>query len=214
MKNKKTYYLMILDRSGSMQDCVQETINGFNEQIQMIRDLQLRFPEQEFQISLTTFNHEVEHPFEMTNVNYVKELSLHSYIPSGSTALLDAIGDAVSRLKASAMDEISRDEATAVVVILTDGHENASREFTHQQIGDLIKELEKTGSWSFSYLGATIDAVDVAEKMNISRRNSVVYKKSETGKVYTDLANSFMHYAEAKSEGRTMSDFLNTEEEA
>lgn len=205
---------MILDRSGSMQDCVQETINGFNEQIQMIRDLQLRFPEQEFQISLTTFNHEVEHPFEMTNVNYVKELSLHSYIPSGSTALLDAIGDAVSRLKASAMDEISRDEATAVVVILTDGHENASREFTHQQIGDLIKELEKTGSWSFSYLGATIDAVDVAEKMNISRRNSVVYKKSETGKVYTDLANSFMHYAEAKSEGRTMSDFLNTEEEA
>lgn len=201
MKNKKTYYLMILDRSGSMQDCVQETINGFNEQIQMIRDLQLRFPEQEFQISLTTFNHELEHPFEMTNVNYVKELSLHSYIPSGSTALLDAIGDAVSRLKASAMDEISRDEATAVVVILTDGHENASREFTHQQIGDLIKELEKTGSWSFSYLGATIDAVEVAEKMNISRRNSVVYKKSETGKVYTDLANSFIHYAEAKSEG-------------
>lgn len=205
---------MILDRSGSMQDCVQQTISGFNEQIQMIRDLQKRFPEQEFRISLTTFNHDVEHPFERTNVNYVKELGPHSYIPSGSTALLDAIGESVNLLKSAIKDEILGDEATAVVVILTDGYENASKEFSQQQIGDMIKGLESSGCWTFSYLGATFDAVDVAERMNIRRENSIAYNKQETRKVYSDLASSMADYVEAKSRGKKKRDFLSNGEEA
>ncbi len=208
MKNKKTYYQLILDRSGSMQDCVRETISGFTEQIQMIRDLQKRFPEQEFRISLTTFNHDVEHPFEMANVQYVKELSKDSYIPSGSTALLDAIGDSVSRLRHSISEEISRDEATAVVVILTDGHENASREYTHAQISDTIKELEKSDSWTFSFLGATPDAVETAAKMNIKKENSAFYHKEDTITTLHKLAHSMADYAEVKSEGRKTKDFL------
>ncbi len=208
MKNKKTYYLLILDRSGSMQDCVKETISGYNEQIQMIRDLQKRFPEQEFRISLTTFNHDVEHPIEMADVNYVKELSERSYIPSGSTALLDAIGDSVSRLKQSIFNEIQSDEATAVVVILTDGYENASKEFSHSQIAAMIKELEKNDSWTFSFLGATIDAVETASKMNIKRENAVSYDKAETITTLHKLAHSMSEYAEAKHEGRKSKDFL------
>jgi uncharacterized protein YegL len=208
MKNKKTYYLLILDRSGSMQDCVNETISGFNEQIQMIGDLQKRYAEQEFKVSLTVFNHMVEHPFETVDIHKVKELSLHNYIPDGSTALLDAIGDSVIRLKHAISDEIERDEATAVVVILTDGYENASKEFSFDRVSKMIKELEKSDSWTFSFLGTTRDSIEAAKMMNISSRNSAIYDKKSMRKTYQNLAVSMEEYMDAKSEGIKKKDFL------
>lgn len=208
MKNKKTYYLLVLDRSGSMQDCVNETISGFNEQVQMIRDLKRRFPEQEFYVSLTIFNHLVEHPLEAVNIDRVKELTLHSYIPDGTTALLDAIGDSVIRLKHAIADEIKRDEATAVVVILTDGYENASKEFSFGRISKMIRELEANDSWTFSFLGTTRDSVETAVKMNISQENSILYDKADTRATFHNLANSMEEYAEAKSEGIKKKEFI------
>jgi hypothetical protein len=73
MKNKKTYYLLILDQSGSMADCAVPTINGFNEQVQMIANLQNRFPNQEFYVSLTIFNDQVEHRYTQSAVTAVGE---------------------------------------------------------------------------------------------------------------------------------------------
>jgi uncharacterized protein YegL len=208
MKNKKTYYLLVLDRSGSMQDCVQETISGFNEQIQMIRDLQKRFPEQEFRVSLTIFNHLVDHPFETVDIQKVKELTTYSYIPDGSTALLDAVGDSVIRLKHAIAGEIQRDEATAVVVILTDGYENASQEFSFERVSKMIKELEKSDSWTFSFLGTTRESIDAARRMNISKQNSAVYDKSDTLLTYHNLAHAMEEYIEAKDIGMKKKDFL------
>jgi len=211
MKNKKTYYLLVLDRSGSMQDCVGETISGFNEQVQMIRDLQKKYPEQEFHVSLCLFNHDVDQVFEKVNVKSVKELTKHSYIPDGSTALLDAIGESVHKLKYSIEGEIERDEATAIVVILTDGHENASKVYSHENVRNLIRDLEKSASWSFSFLGATLDAVNVAESMNISRKNSAVYSKGKTVELFRMMSNSMDHYAEAKERNVKEKDFLKEE---
>jgi uncharacterized protein YegL len=208
MKNKKTYYLLILDRSGSMQDCAGETISGFNEQIQMISDLQKRHPEQEFRVSLTVFNHMVEHAFETVDIHHVKELSHHNYIPGGSTALLDAIGGSVIRLKHAINDEIERDEATAVVVILTDGYENASKEFSFERVSKMIKELEKSDSWTFSFLGTMYDSIETANKMNIRSENSVIYDKKFMHETYKNLATSMEEYIDAKSEGRKKKDFL------
>lgn len=199
---------MILDRSGSMQDCVNETIAGFNEQVQMIRDLQQKFPEQEFRVSLSIFDHIVEHIFEIEDVKKIRELNDSSYIPSGSTALLDAIGDSVIRLKHAIKEEIDRDEATAVVVILTDGFENASREFSFERVGKLIKELETGDSWTFSFLGTTKESIDMAVKMNISRNNTAVYNKSATHKTYQKLGNSLGEYFESKQIGIKSKDFL------
>lgn len=129
MKNKKTYYLLVLDKSGSMQSCENETISGFNEQVQMIRNLQKRFTEQEFYVSLTTFSDEVEHVFDKNTGTDIRELTKSLYVPNGSTALLDAIGESVMKLKSDIGHEIEKGEATAVVVIITDGEENASKLF-------------------------------------------------------------------------------------
>ena len=74
LKNKKTYYQLILDKSSSMQDCVSTTVNGFNEQMQMIRSMKKKFPEQEFLVSLTTFNQDVYFDVDQADPDNIKEL--------------------------------------------------------------------------------------------------------------------------------------------
>lgn len=208
MKNKKTYYLLVLDRSGSMQMCLNETISGYNEQVQMIRDLQLRYPEQEFHVSLTTFNHLVEHPFTDCRNGEIKELTSHSYIPDGSTALLDAIGEGVINLKSRHSQEFNDDEATAVVVIITDGHENVSKVFTLDAVRNMIRELESTGKWTFSFLGASRDALHVARTMNIRSENAAYFEVSDIKGKMKEVAHSLADYAEIKSKGERPTQFL------
>ncbi len=199
---------MILDRSGSMIDCVNETISGFNEQIQMIKDLQIRHSDQQFYISLTTFNNLLDHTYQECKVEDMKELDKNSYIPNGGTALLDAIGESVMNLKARKGNEFDRDEATAVVVILTDGQENSSRIFKLEAIRNMIRELEAGSNWMFSFMGATVDAIEVASSMNIRRQNSAQFNKSDIqGSIYS-LGDSFADYAEEKSLGKKPKRFL------
>ena len=212
MKNKKTYYLLILDRSGSMNDCINETISGYNEQLQMIRDLQNRYPEQEFYSSLTTFNHTVEHPFMESSVSTMKELTTNSYIPDGMTALLDAIGEGVMNLKARKSEEFENDEATAVVVIMTDGHENSSRIFQKEAIRRMIRELEATENWTFSFMGATHDALEVANDMNIRSQNALKLDKQDIKASMQRVSRAMATYAEEKSFGNKLKDFFREEE--
>lgn len=208
MQNNKTYYQLILDRSGSMGDCIQPTISGFNEQMDMIRDLRQKFPDQEIRVSLTQFNQEVEEAFAMQAPEKVAPLTVNNYRPAGMTALLDAVGQSVNALQLKIGSEIRDNLASAVVVIITDGYENASRRFTHRQIADLIRELESTGRWTFSYLGATLDAVEVAESMNIRGKNSMSYRKDQTAQTHQHLTNSMERYMRMKSQGHISRDFL------
>ena len=161
MKNKRTYYHLILDRSGSMSSCIEQTINGVNQQILRIRELAARFPEQELFASLTLFNHQITPAWLRKRPEDLKEIGFSDYRPDGWTALLDAVGVTLNELQDTIGQEVERDEATVVVVIITDGYENSSKRFTHSQVSSLIRELEITGRWTFSYLGATFDAVDI-----------------------------------------------------
>ncbi len=201
MKNKKTYYQIILDRSGSMSDCIDVTISGFNEQLQLIKKMKQKFPEQEFVISLATFNQEVQPILQMVNPNEAQLLNRETYVPDGMTALYDAIGQSVMKLKDVAGKEIDNDEATAVVVIITDGHENSSRFFNYAGISKLIKELDAQKNWTFSYLGATIDAVKIAESLNVRTANSVSFEKASSSRTWKRLAQSKMRYYAKKSAG-------------
>jgi hypothetical protein len=186
---QKTYYYIILDQSGSMQDCIQPTISGFNEQLQVIRSLQERFPEQEIRVGLTRFNHEVMHSYFGLLPEQSTELDRHTYRPGGTTALYDAIGMTTRELQKLIGAELDSDIATAVVVIITDGYENASRHFNLAQIRSTIKEQEATGKWTFSYLGATIDTIQTAEQLNIKRKNSMFFEKDSVDQPLTSLEN-------------------------
>ncbi|MEP6949260.1 MAG: vWA domain-containing protein [Ginsengibacter sp.] len=205
---QKTYYHIILDQSGSMDDCVDSTISGFNEQLQVIQSLKERFPDHELYIGLTRFNNEVMHTYYKENAFSIKKLNKKVYIPNGTTALYDAIGTTVLKLKDDIQAELDADISAVVIVIITDGHENASRLFSFNGIRNLIKELEGTGKWTFSYLGATIDAVDIAVNLNIKVQNSMSFEKAEMGETYSKLKNSINRYVDLRSKGEHTADFL------
>ena len=219
VKNKKTYYQIILDNSGSMYDCVESTVNGFNKQMQMIKSLESKFPDQEVLVSLTTFNQHVSFQIECSKPHDLKEMisernysekldflieeNLNKkfvvYSPNGMTSLYDAIGSSIENIQNVAKKEIEEDIATIVVVIITDGHENSSKIFTYSQIQSMIKELEKSDNWTFSYLSNTPDAVDYATKMNIKQENSFRYNKDDMYGAHSGLAFSMDSYMDKKS---------------
>ena len=114
------------------------------------------------------------------------------------TALYDAIGKSVNKIQDIAQKEIEKDEATVVVVIITDGHENSSTKFSYEQIQSMIKELEKSDNWTFSYLSNTPDAIDYATSMSIKRENSFRYNKSDMMNTQGYMANSLDSYMEKK----------------
>ena len=94
---------------------------------------------------------------------------------------------------------------SAVIIILTDGYENASRIFTLQQIRALITQKEASGRWTFSYLGATLDAVDMAEQMHIKRQNAMAFDKANMQKdVWNKLSDSMDLYLDKKRRGASL----------
>lgn len=205
---KKTYYHIILDQSGSMQDCITPTISGFNEQVQLVQSLQNRFPEQELYMGLTRFNNEVMHTAFAQSPFQIPNLTNNTYQPSGTTALYDAIGSVIHQLSTHLLQELKDANNTVVVVIITDGYENASTSFNHKMISSMIKELEAAGQWTFSYIGATLDAEQLAETLNIKHNNSMSFEKSSIRSTYSSLGESLANYVTNKQAGKNLSNFL------
>ena len=178
MKKATTFYHIILDQSGSMSDCINQTLNGLANQRKEILAIANEFPGREIRVGLTVFDHLVELKYRNLSVKELSQMNGFEYKPNGLTALLDAIGMSVSDTERLMVNE---DDA-AVMVILTDGHENASKEYSHEQIKNLIQAKEATGNWSFTYLGATLDAVEIAKSMNFKAENSFAFEKKNMDK--------------------------------
>lgn len=211
--NKRTYYQLILDRSGSMSSCIEQTVEGVNNQIHRIKEVAEKFPEQELFTSLTLFNHDVVQVWTRKTIGELKELSYSDYRPDGTTSLLDAIGFSIKSLQDSIGKEVAQNLASVVVVIITDGYENSSTTYQLNQINKIIDELEKTGKWTFSYIGTTIDTYEVASTLSIKRGNTMLYDLNETSSMYHKLSNNFMNYVKLKDSGIIESEFLANEDE-
>jgi hypothetical protein len=115
-------------------------------------------------------------------------------------------------LKARKSEEFENDEATAVVVIMTDGHENSSRIFQKEAIRRMIRELEATENWTFSFMGATHDALEVANDMNIRSQNALKLDKQDIKASMQRVSRAMATYAEEKSFGNKLKDFFREEE--
>ncbi|NBR15948.1 MAG: VWA domain-containing protein, partial [Crocinitomicaceae bacterium] len=153
MQKQKTIYHLIVDKSGSMTDCIEPTISGFNEQVTKIQQLEKEYSEQEITIGLTTFNHEVYHHFFQSPAAAVRKLDTDNYRPDGTTALIDAIGMTVQTIEKEIQHHNNQSNTTVVIVILTDGYENASKSFNLASVRKMISRLEETGTWTFSFIG-------------------------------------------------------------
>jgi hypothetical protein len=173
----QVHNLIILDESGSMGFIKKPIMSAFNELVQTIKAVEKQFPEQEHFISFVTFNGTTGHTelHHADPVKKIKVLNTKSYMPNGSTPLFDSMGFSILKLKAL-LEKVPNHNV--LVTILTDGEENASREFRGQDIKKLVDDL-KTKNWTFTYIGTDHDIKSFAN--SISVENTLYFDKSEVG---------------------------------
>jgi uncharacterized protein YegL len=166
-----------------MSSIATQTIAGFNEQVQTLRSLEEKYPEQRYIITLVTFNHEIDTVLYARPVRDLQPLTSESYQPLGSTALNDAIGLTMTRIEGEGKEELADKNNSVVVTIFTDGLENDSKtEFKDTgRVAALIDRLQKTEQFTFTYVGANQDAIAVAKDLSISVSNVLNYAASESG---------------------------------
>ncbi|MDD5200355.1 MAG: VWA domain-containing protein [Terrimicrobiaceae bacterium] len=188
MKTDSTDITFLLDRSGSMQSIREAAIAGFNR---FVAD-QRAIPG-DVRLTLIQFDDQYEVWHTAADLLDVPELTADTFEPRGSTALLDAMGRAItgSGQRLAALPESERPEHV-IFVTFTDGMENASREFTWTQVQDLIREQTGKYAWDFLYLGANQDAIATAAKMGIARSSSAEYCNAPgaTGKAYGAISKA------------------------
>ena len=165
--------IFLLDRSGSMESCWDDTIGGFNSFVTDQMNLGGK-------LTLVQFDHEYYVAYENIELKNVKPLTRETFKPRGSTALLDAIGKAI---------KANTDSQNVTLIVLTDGHENASREYTKSHIKDLIEQKTKDG-WTVMYLGANQDAFSEARSMGIGAANTMNYDTNSTPEMFARLSQT------------------------
>ncbi len=184
----ETHYLLILDKSGSMESVRNETINNFNEQIQTIKNLEKEFPDQKYFVSLVTFNDNTQTIIKDVPASDVKELTRETYIPNGSTALLHAMGEGITSLQdklTPSMSNSSEKIVSAVVVVMTDGGENHSHylpaNWTNKRVKELVEKLNKDQRWTINFLGANQDSFLTGKEYGIAAGNTLNYVSTQAG---------------------------------
>ena len=164
-----TDVIFILDKSGSMRYYTDETIRGFNTML----DVQLK-EEGRAYITTVLFNEKSVYLHEREEIEKVKKLTRKDYEAGGCTALLDAVGDAIEKAGRS------RCGNKTVVIVITDGLENASVNYTYKEIREKIASRRLQG-WEFIFLGANIDVAAEAEKIGIPMRRAAGYCQDDEG---------------------------------
>ena len=165
--------VLILDRSGSMDTCLDDTIGGFNA---FLREQTVDGGT----LSLILFDHEYTPVYDKKPILEVEPLTRETFVPRGSTALLDAIGKTIKSIT---------DDRTPMIAILTDGQENASHAFTKAHIKDLIETKTKEG-WTFAYLGANQDAFAEAGSIGIKPGATLNFDANRTPDAFRELSQA------------------------
>ncbi len=174
--NNLTELVFTLDRSGSMAGLVSDTIGGFNSMLQK----QKKAPGEAL-VTTVLFDHETVTVHDRLPIGKVPELTDREYSVRGSTALLDAVGETIEHI--ARIHRYIRPEdvpGKTMFVITTDGLENASRQFTYDQVKALIEKKREEG-WEFIFLGANIDAAKEAARFGIRADRAVRYKADREG---------------------------------
>lgn len=176
MKNIGKELVFILDRSGSMGGLEQATIDGFNEMLN-----KQKMKTGCATVTTVLFDDEYELLHDSENLCDVSPLTEKEYFVRGTTALLDAIGKTITMNKRLCKNSAGDCKTSKVLyVIITDGMENASVEYSYPQIEKMILEQKHKG-WEFIFLGANMDAVKLAESIGIESNRAVTYKPDQEG---------------------------------
>lgn len=181
-KRKKVMdVVFLLDRSGSMKGTEKDTIGGYNSYINS-------FKNENVKITTILFDNKYEMITERKDVKEVSELTEKEYYVRGSTALLDAIGNSIKFMDDKKADKV-------MFIITTDGYENASHNYTKEQIKEMI---QGHSNWEFMYIGADIDSYSEGNSIGIKSSNIANYKKDSKGisKMFSAISMASKNYCE------------------
>ncbi|WP_296881047.1 vWA domain-containing protein [uncultured Methanobrevibacter sp.] len=183
--DEKLDLIFLIDRSGSMYNSVEDTIGGFNSFIEKERAKKL-----DTKVTVVLFDDEYEVLYKRKTIDEVEKLTSDEYYVRGTTALLDAIGKTITSLDR----EI---ENKALFVIMTDGKENASIEFSKSQIKNMINNHK----WEFLFIGADIDSYSEANGIGIRKSRAAHYKKTKNGvnDLFSSVENASLYMRSDRS---------------
>ncbi len=189
-----THIYLLLDRSGSMQSIKADTEGGFAAFVEE----QKRTPGA-CRVTLAQFDNHYEIVYSDRPVADVPTLDLQ---PRGSTALLDAMGKLItdSGAKLASLPDDQRPR-TVIVAIMTDGHENASQEWTHPAIKALVEQQTGQWGWQFLYMGADQDAIEVGRNIGVAAANSVTYGRGKSRDVFANISDKVSTVRNARAAG-------------
>ena len=185
-ESNKLYAHVVLDRSGSMSSCATDTVGGYNAYVDGLP--------KDAKVSLTTF--------DSVSIDLVRDavaplagkIAPEEFVPRGSTPLLDAVGRTIAdaTIRSRGFDRVA-------LVVLTDGLENASREFTRDKIASVLKEKQEKDGWLVVYLGANQDAWAVGQTFGMVAGNSMSYDTKNMSAALASVGAATARYTAAEN---------------
>jgi uncharacterized protein YegL len=181
----ETMVNVVLDRSGSMSGCRKSTLEGLNAYLLELKENK----DQNYVVTVSLFDSEgIDVIREVEPAGQLRAIEEKEYVPRGGTPLLDAVGTTIGKVEQKAHGKAS------LMVIVTDGQENASVEYTRETVRQLIEQKEKDG-WTFVFMGANIDAYAESGQMGIRPANVVNYAQGTEEALFRMAAQSTEHWA-------------------
>jgi len=168
---------ILLDASGSMQDCHQLTVSTLNEQIAALHEVQKQHPDQEVKLSISDFSHDYRMWFGPKHIGEIRNVSEEQYQLRGSTALYDGLGTLISNTIAHVGEDAPAKGTSISIIVLTDGYENASRFYSAAALKLMMDKLTEKG-WEFRFIGADIDPMSVGRHLGMDASRTVRYDKA------------------------------------
>ena len=209
MKKGLTEIVFILDRSGSMSGLEADTIGGYNSML----DKQKK-EEGDALISTVLFDDQAEILHDRKNLEKVERITDKEYYVRGCTALLDAVGGAIHHIShiQKEMPEEEKPEKT-LFIITTDGMENASKKYSYDKVKKMVEKKKKKNHWEFVFLGANIDAVEVAGRFGVAANRAVRYECDSAGTALNfNVMSKMVSCARACSSAEDMEEAFDSDE--
>lgn len=183
---KQTNVIFIIDESGSMSTAAKDVRGGFNSYVEKLKD-----DGNKYSLTAIKFGTKARPLFANLSLEEVPQLDEKNYTPMDTTALYDAIGHGFSVAKESwSTPDKPYGENPVIMIIMTDGFENASKEYKKEHVVTGIKEREAAKNWTFVYLGADQDAWSIAGDLGISLGNTMSYEKERSVETFNRVAHA------------------------